>query len=76
MTSNLKWDGVGFCPKDNNLTPVLVEMSGGLCHNNSQSKNTNDICKLVPGAIKSIQYIAAITENHPISEYIVRFFRK
>ncbi|KAG0748503.1 hypothetical protein G6F57_008276 [Rhizopus arrhizus] len=75
MTSNTKWDGIGFSRKNEKVVTLLVELSGGLKHNCTNTKNETDINKLIPGAIKGIELTSAMTEQKvPIPEYIIRFF--
>jgi hypothetical protein len=75
MTSNTKWDGIGFSRKNEKVVTLLVELSGGLKHNCTDTKNETDINKLIPGAIKCIELTSAMTEQKvPIPEYIIRFF--
>jgi hypothetical protein len=76
MTNNVKWDGIGFTNDNMKLTPVLIEMSGGLKHNNVEKKECDDICKLVPGAIKAIEYTAATSNIKVIPQFIVRVYGK
>ncbi|KAG1149471.1 hypothetical protein G6F36_014714 [Rhizopus arrhizus] len=75
MTSNTKWDGIGFSRKNNKVVTLLVEMSGGLKHYCTDTNNENDINKLIPGAIQCIELTPALTKQKaPIPEYIIRFF--
>ncbi|CAO3701300.1 unnamed protein product [Rhizopus stolonifer] len=75
MTSNTKWDGIGFSRKNEKMVTLLVELSGGLKHNCTDTKNENDIQKLIPGAIQCIELTTALTKQEaPIPEYIIRFF--
>lgn len=62
MTDSAKWDGIGFSFTKDRLYPLLMEFSGGVQYNNNESKESKDLNKLVPGAIKSIEHACAITD--------------
>lgn len=75
MTSNTKWDGIGFSKKNDKMVALLVELFGSLKHNCSDTKNEKDIQKLLPGAIQCIELTSALTKQEvPILENIIRFF--
>jgi nicotinate-nucleotide pyrophosphorylase len=73
----LNLDGVGFSIKDSKLTPILIEFSGGIKFNNTDSKEKRDVDRLASACIKSIEYTTAATDlTLPVLELIVRFHGK
>ncbi|KAG0175262.1 hypothetical protein DFQ28_002122 [Apophysomyces sp. BC1034] len=68
-------DGIGFAVANKKVTPVLVEFSGGQEFSNYEAKANTDLTKLIPGAIKAIEYTCASANIQlPIPEFVVRFY--
>lgn len=60
---------------DKKLTPVLIELSGGIKFANNDTKENRDVVKLASACKRSTKYITATTDlTVPVPEYVVRFY--
>ncbi|CAO3693364.1 hypothetical protein CU097_002620 [Rhizopus azygosporus] len=72
-TGNTKWDGVVFVVENKTVTPMFVELSGGINFNSTDKKETDDEKKLVEQFIKLLKIQNAEGVETPC-QYYVRYF--
>lgn len=74
-TGNIKWDGIVFVVGNKTVTPMFVELSGGINFNSTDKKETDDEKKLVEKFIKLLKIQKAEGVETPC-QYYVRYFGK
>lgn len=75
VTGTTKYDGVAFTVKDNKITPVLVEFSGGVRFNSTDKKEQDDEKKMVGKILDILKYVEALKlTDYPIPQHYIRFF--
>jgi hypothetical protein len=52
LTGSTKWDGVAFLVKNRLVTPLFVELSGGISFNSGIGKERSDKEKMVQQLVK------------------------
>ncbi|GAA5797078.1 hypothetical protein HPULCUR_002457 [Helicostylum pulchrum] len=66
---NTKWDGLAFVVDNKTVVPLFVELSGGICFNNTVSKEISDEEKLVKHFINLLEIKKAEGVNNPCQFY-------
>jgi hypothetical protein len=51
-TGNIKWGGVVFAVENKTVTPMFVELSGGINLNNTDKKESDDVAH-IPSTIQA-----------------------
>src|SRR6478735_336214 len=74
-TGNIKWDGIVFVVGNKTVTPMFVELSGGISFNSTDKKEIDDEKKLVEQFIKLLKIQKAEGVEMPC-QYYVRYFGK
>ncbi|KAL9545627.1 hypothetical protein MBANPS3_007059 [Mucor bainieri] len=69
-TGNVKWDGIAFHVKSKLITPLFVELSGGVDVNSGESKAISDELKMVQQFVPLLRCQSALGEDSPIQYYI------
>ncbi|KAG1151298.1 hypothetical protein G6F37_001604 [Rhizopus arrhizus] len=72
-TGNIKWDGIVFVVGNKTVTPMFVELSGGISFNSTDKKEIDDEKKLVEQFIKLLKIQKAEGVEMPC-QYYVRYF--
>lgn len=72
MTGDVKWDGVAFLVKNRLVTPLFVELSGGINHNNGAEKARSDEEKLIQQLLKLLKLKKAEGSELP-SQFYIRY---
>ncbi|KAG1149209.1 hypothetical protein G6F37_005797 [Rhizopus arrhizus] len=71
-TGNVKWDGTAFLVKNEKITPLFVELSGGIDFNSGADKEKDDEEKLVKHFIKTLKVKKAEGIEIP-SQFYIRY---
>lgn len=74
-TGNTKRDGVLFVVQNKTITPMFVELSGGIDFNSTEKKETDDEEKLIEQFINLLKIQKAEGVETPC-QYYVRYFSK
>lgn len=73
MTGDTKWDGIAFLVKNKLVTPLFVELSGGINFNSGVEKARTDEEKIVRQLIKLLQLKKAEGCVRP-HQYYLRYY--
>ncbi|KAI9255859.1 hypothetical protein EDC94DRAFT_616963 [Helicostylum pulchrum] len=71
-TGNVKWDGIAFQVKNKKITPLFVELSGGIDFNSGTEKEKGDEEKLIKHFIKTLKVKKAEGIEIP-SQFYIRY---
>lgn len=74
-TGNVKWDGIAFQVKNKKITPLFVELSGGIDFNSGTEKEKGDEEKLIKHFIKTLKVKKAEGIEIP-SQFYIRYHGK
>ncbi|CEI99646.1 hypothetical protein RMCBS344292_13729 [Rhizopus microsporus] len=69
-TETTKWDGIAFKVNNKLVTPLFVELSGGVEFNNGAKKAKDDEEKLLNHIVKLLKIRKAENEEIPVQYYI------
>ncbi|KAI7900772.1 uncharacterized protein BX663DRAFT_516468 [Cokeromyces recurvatus] len=70
LTGNIKWDGVAFLVKNKLVTPLFIELSGGINSNSGAEKAGSDEEKLIQQLLKLLKLKKAEGYELPYQFYI------
>lgn len=75
LTGDVKWDGVAFLIKNKLVTPLFVELSGGINCNSGAEKARGDEEKMICQLIKLLKLKKAEGSEIP-HQYYIRYHGK